>query len=72
MEIWIYLQLPVTSPESHLPEIMLPETGGILSEIHYHVARNSESHRQKFYRVYKLEKKNSNNLCISQGINSLL
>ena len=40
-----------------LPEVMLPETGVMLPEIHCHVARNPESCRPKFYRVYKLEKK---------------
>ena len=39
------------------PKVMLPETGVMLSEIHCHVARNPESYRPKFYRVYKLEKK---------------
>ena len=40
-----------------LPEVMLPETGVMLPEIHCHVARNPESYRPKYYRVYKLEKK---------------
>ena len=57
-------------PRVMLPEVMLPETGVMLPEFHCHVARNPESYRPKFYRVYKLEK--SNNLCKSQGINSLL
>ena len=44
-------------PKVMLPEVMLPETGVMLPEIHCHVARNPESYRPKFYRVYKLEKK---------------
>ena len=44
-------------PKVMLPEVMLPETGVMLPEIHCHVARNPESCRPKFYRVYKLEKK---------------
>ena len=44
-------------PKVILPEVMLPETGVILPEIHCYVARNPESHRPKFYRVYKLKKK---------------
>ena len=54
--------------KSYPPKVMLPETRVMLPEIHSHVARNPESYRPKFYRVYKLEK--SNNLCKSQGINS--
>ena len=44
-------------PRVMLPEVMLPETGVMLPEFHCHVARNPESYRPKYYRVYKLEKK---------------
>ena len=37
---------------SSRPKVMLPETGVMLPEIHCHVARNPESYRPKYYRVW--------------------